>query len=102
MCGIAGMVGKRDEVVEAADVHRMCQTIVHRGPDDEGIYARGPVGTRHAPPEHHRSVGRTTAHSQRRQDASGSSSTAKSTTFPNFAANWKARATSSTPTAIPR
>jgi asparagine synthase (glutamine-hydrolysing) len=25
-------------------VHRMCQTIVHRGPDDEGIYARGPVG----------------------------------------------------------
>ena len=44
MCGIAGIVGKRGEVVEAADVHRMCQTIVHRGPDDEGIYAQGPVG----------------------------------------------------------
>ena len=44
MCGIAGMVGRRDEVVDAADVHRMCQSIVHRGPDDEGIYARGPVG----------------------------------------------------------
>ena len=38
------MVGRRDEAVDAADVHRMCQTIVHRGPDDEGIYAQGPVG----------------------------------------------------------
>ena len=38
------MVGRRDEVVESAHVHRMCQTIVHRGPDDEGIYAQGPVG----------------------------------------------------------
>lgn len=44
MCGIAGLVGRRDEVVEAAAVHRMCQTIVHRGPDDEGIYAKGPAG----------------------------------------------------------
>src|SRR6266852_4461953 len=38
------MVGRRDEAIEAADVHRMCQTIVHRGPDDEGVYASGPVG----------------------------------------------------------
>ena len=44
MCGIAGMVGKRGDVVDADDVRRMCQTIVHRGPDDEGIYAEGPVG----------------------------------------------------------
>lgn len=44
MCGIAGMVGRPDEVVDAADVRRMCQTIVHRGPDDEGVYTRGPVG----------------------------------------------------------
>lgn len=44
MCGIAGMVGRRDEAVEATDVHRMCQTIVHRGPDDEGTYAQGRVG----------------------------------------------------------
>ena len=38
------MVGRRDERNDATDVHRMCQTIVHRGPDDEGIYAKGPVG----------------------------------------------------------
>lgn len=44
MCGIAGVVEKRGDVIDAAEVHRMCQTIVHRGPDDEGIYARGPAG----------------------------------------------------------
>jgi asparagine synthase (glutamine-hydrolysing) len=44
VCGIAGVVGRRGDAIDAADVHRMCQTIVHRGPDDEGIYARGPVG----------------------------------------------------------
>ena len=44
MCGIAGRIGRPDEAVEAADVHRMCQTIVHRGPDDQGIYAKGAAG----------------------------------------------------------
>jgi asparagine synthase (glutamine-hydrolysing) len=44
VCGIAGIVGRASEVVEASDVHRMCQAIVHRGPDDEGIYARGVAG----------------------------------------------------------
>ena len=44
MCGIAGIVGRADEIVEPSVVHRMCETIVHRGPDDEGIYARGAVG----------------------------------------------------------
>lgn len=41
MCGIAGIVGVRGDSVDAATVHRMCQAIVHRGPDDEGIYAQG-------------------------------------------------------------
>lgn len=44
MCGIAGLVMRSDERARAEQVHAMCQTIVHRGPDDEGIYARGPVG----------------------------------------------------------
>ncbi len=44
MCGIAGLVGRQGEVVDAATVRQMCATIVHRGPDDEGIRAAGAVG----------------------------------------------------------
>jgi len=44
VCGLAGMIGRRDEIADATDVSRMCRTIVHRGPDDEGIYAQGAVG----------------------------------------------------------
>lgn len=44
MCGIAGLIGRAEEAIEGSQVHRMCQTIVHRGPDDEGIYTNGPVG----------------------------------------------------------
>lgn len=44
MCGIAGIVGRRGDFIDGAGLHRMCQTIVHRGPDDEGIYASGAVG----------------------------------------------------------
>jgi asparagine synthase (glutamine-hydrolysing) len=44
VCGIAGIAGSPGDVIDAADVHRMCQTIVHRGPDDEGIYVRDAVG----------------------------------------------------------
>src|SRR6516225_3596892 len=44
MCGIAGIVGTQSNyLADADDIHRMCQTIVHRGPDDEGIYASGPA-----------------------------------------------------------
>src|ERR1041385_5440614 len=44
MCGIAGMVGRKGELADRAVVQRMCQTIVHRGPDDEGFYAKDNVG----------------------------------------------------------
>jgi asparagine synthase (glutamine-hydrolysing) len=44
VCGIAGIVLRQGEAVDAADVHKMCQTIVHRGPDDEGIRVHGSVG----------------------------------------------------------
>jgi asparagine synthase (glutamine-hydrolysing) len=38
------MVVGAGQTVEAASVHTMCQTIIHRGPDDEGVYVQGPVG----------------------------------------------------------
>lgn len=45
MCGIAGIVTwEKGRIVPSSVVHRMCETIVHRGPDDEGIYADGGVG----------------------------------------------------------
>jgi asparagine synthase (glutamine-hydrolysing) len=45
MCGIAGIVGMPGSyLADANDVHRMCQTIVHRGPDDEGIYVHDCAG----------------------------------------------------------
>src|SRR5579864_1193824 len=45
MCGIAGIVGaERDLWVSPADVRRMCDQIIHRGPDDEGVYVKGHVG----------------------------------------------------------
>ena len=42
MCGIAGYIGGQFPA-KSEEVHQMCQAIVHRGPDDEGIYARGPA-----------------------------------------------------------
>src|SRR5271165_427674 len=45
MCGIVGILkyeaGAR---VDSEILRRMCNTIVHRGPDDEGIYSQGCVG----------------------------------------------------------
>ncbi|MGD1077520.1 MAG: asparagine synthase (glutamine-hydrolyzing) [Candidatus Sulfotelmatobacter sp.] len=45
MCGIAGIVSTAaDQRIEAATIHRMCQAIVHRGPDDEGIFVKDGTG----------------------------------------------------------
>jgi asparagine synthase (glutamine-hydrolysing) len=44
MCGIAGIVSKEAGGVDQASVHRMCQTIIHRGPDDEGIFVKDGAG----------------------------------------------------------
>jgi asparagine synthase (glutamine-hydrolysing) len=45
MCGIAGIVSaSEDDRIEASTIHRMCQAIVHRGPDDEGIFVKDGTG----------------------------------------------------------
>src|SRR6266849_8590343 len=45
MCGIAGVVqSHRDGAVDYATIQRMCEAIVHRGPDDEGIFVKDGVG----------------------------------------------------------
>ncbi|HKS77159.1 MAG TPA: hypothetical protein VJQ82_28370, partial [Terriglobales bacterium] len=45
MCGIAGVVSSQgDDHIDAATVHTMCNAIIHRGPDDEGIFIKDGVG----------------------------------------------------------
>ncbi len=44
MCGIAGVVNSEPGGVEAATIRRMCQSMVHRGPDDEGIFVKDGAG----------------------------------------------------------
>jgi asparagine synthase (glutamine-hydrolysing) len=38
MCGIAGLMSWDGPPPTAADAHAMCDLLVHRGPDDEGLY----------------------------------------------------------------
>jgi len=45
MCGICGQFNfARHDPVEPETIRRMTQTMVHRGPDDEGYFVSGPVG----------------------------------------------------------
>jgi asparagine synthase (glutamine-hydrolysing) len=44
MCGIAGIVSLDRKPVEPDELQRMCDAIIHRGPDDEGFYFEPGVG----------------------------------------------------------
>ncbi|HMC21784.1 MAG TPA: asparagine synthase (glutamine-hydrolyzing) [Thermoanaerobaculia bacterium] len=44
MCGIAGILSLDGRPVVAEDVQNMCDAIVHRGPDDQGLFVRPDVG----------------------------------------------------------
>jgi len=45
MCGIAGVVQfERHAQIDTDVLRQMCAAMVHRGPDDEGIYSQGRVG----------------------------------------------------------
>jgi asparagine synthase (glutamine-hydrolysing) len=43
MCGIAGVVDLKGRPVDQLLVRRLCDPLVHRGPDDQGYYIDGPV-----------------------------------------------------------
>lgn len=42
MCGICGRINFDNSAVKPELIHRMCETIRHRGPDSEGIYNADP------------------------------------------------------------
>ncbi len=45
MCGIAGILEfGRDARADSGALREMCQIMAHRGPDDDGFHADGPVG----------------------------------------------------------
>ena len=44
MCGIAGWYARGGRPVDEALLRAMCGTIVHRGPDDDGVFADGDFG----------------------------------------------------------
>ncbi len=47
MCGICGKINFNGEPVDEALLKRMASSLIHRGPDDEGIYSKGSVGLGH-------------------------------------------------------
>ncbi len=44
MCGIAGRLNFRPALIDRAELERMSDALVHRGPDDSGLHVDGPVG----------------------------------------------------------
>ena len=47
MCGIAGLLRADGAPVDEALLASMTSVLAHRGPDGQGVYARGPVGLGH-------------------------------------------------------
>ena len=47
MCGIVGMIKKNGREAEGLLIRRMNDKIIHRGPDDSGIFVEGIVGLGH-------------------------------------------------------
>ena len=48
MCGIAGSLHLRSGGADPARLRDMIATIRYRGPDDVGVYSKGPIGLAHA------------------------------------------------------
>ncbi|MCK4815015.1 asparagine synthetase B, partial [bacterium] len=45
MCGITGKINfNRESAINTSEIKQMTDVILHRGPDDEGIYIKGNIG----------------------------------------------------------
>ena len=44
MCGICGCVQRKEQPVSRDRIKKMADTLVHRGPDQEGLHVDGAVG----------------------------------------------------------
>ncbi|MHB8656958.1 MAG: asparagine synthase (glutamine-hydrolyzing) [Solirubrobacteraceae bacterium] len=44
MCGIVGVFGRRGRTFDARELGALRDTMIHRGPDDEGLWLREPAG----------------------------------------------------------
>ena len=44
MCGIAGLYARNGRAVAEATVRAQCDALVHRGPDDQGVFCEGDFG----------------------------------------------------------
>ena len=47
MCGFAGIINKTKRQVSTRVLAAMADTITHRGPDAEGVFARDHIGFHH-------------------------------------------------------
>ena len=47
MCGIAGILNLSGQIIETQTLLEMRDTLIHRGPDDAGIWIEGNVGFAH-------------------------------------------------------
>ena len=91
MCGIAGIAALPGAPTRTPGrLKAMCDTIVHRGPDDEGTGGSRRRRPGHAAPVDHRRRRRPAAAVQRGPQRCGSCSTARSTTSANCASELEA------------
>jgi len=47
MCGIAGIYNRSGKAVAETEIRGMCQKLKHRGPDQHGLWSKGPVALGH-------------------------------------------------------
>ncbi|MCO5205961.1 MAG: asparagine synthase (glutamine-hydrolyzing) [Anaerolineae bacterium] len=44
MCGITGIANRKHEAIDSSELQRMCATLQHRGPDEDGFFTDNGIG----------------------------------------------------------